>query len=62
MQLLLQHIVRDYTELKNQISETLPSKKAKPLKSRINRMMKNQAALLDDMKIGLEKKVEEYFQ
>ncbi len=62
MQLLLQHIVHDYTDLKNTISSSLPPKKAKAFKIKINKMLKNQAALLDDMKAGLEKKVEEYFQ
>ena len=62
LQLVLQHFVSDFSELKQNISDSLPPKKAKNIKLQMNRMIKAQGQLLDDIKKSVSEKIETHFQ
>lgn len=62
MKLIMQHILNDFSNLKSIIKEQIPSSKAKAINLEINKMLKAQGMLMEDMRKGLQEKINEYFK
>ncbi|MDE1905110.1 MAG: hypothetical protein KGH75_01485 [Rhodospirillales bacterium] len=62
LKLVLQHFINDFSDLKKEIIDTVPPKKAKQLKLRMNKMIKAQGQLLQDISSSVEQKVTDHFE
>ena len=62
LQLVMQHIISDFAELKTTLTDSLPEKKAKPIKLKLSKMTKAYGQLLDDVKKSVSEKVTEHFK
>jgi len=62
LKLVLQHITNDFSDLKRELGDILPPKKAKAFKLKMNKMLKGQGQLLNDMSKSVEEKVTKHFE
>jgi len=62
LKLVLQHITGDFSDLKRELSDALPEKKAKSFKLKMNKMLKAQGQLLNDVSKSVEEKVTRHFE
>jgi hypothetical protein len=62
LQLVMQHMVNDFSEIKGLVSDALPPKKAKEIKLKLSKQTKAHGQLLDDIKKSVTEKVSEHFK
>jgi len=62
LKLVLQHITNDFSDLKRELGDILPPKKAKSFKLKMNKMLKAQGQLLNDISKSVEEKVTTHFE
>lgn len=62
LKLIISHIVQDFNTLKEELTETMPPKRALRVKQRLNDMMRSHGTLLDELTQSVEQQLDEYLK